>query len=238
MRAEGASSVVARGTTLLAQPEGLCISQRLLACAPLTRTYLGNCPFFGRPLGGAFDSGPSVPGSHHPRVAWMNELSTTPRQHGHRQDESRRKDNSRNLRVVYEMLATPSGFFIAPAAAAESGEDPPRGAWYSSRCPPEAAFDAVSASERENKKGPGHTVCPDHYLLYIQTTRSRNPFRQIRFAFSVRARGQVVSRRTSSTGNDISYGPFGAAQSPDRRSAARRPISSSGSRTVERRGII
>lgn len=151
---------MARGTTLLARPEGPCISRRMLARAPLTRTYLGKSPFFGRPLGGAFDSVPSVPGFHHPRVAWMNELSTTPRQHGHRQDESRRKDNSRNLRVVYEMLATPSGSVNAPAAAAESGEDPPRGVLCSSRCPPEAAFHAISAPERGNKKVRGIQSAP------------------------------------------------------------------------------
>ena len=97
------------------------ISWLLFAWAPPIRTYLGASPFFGRPLGGAFDVVPSVPGFHHPQVASVNELSTTPRQHGHRQDESHRKDISEYDRIVYEILATPSGSVTAPAAGAESG---------------------------------------------------------------------------------------------------------------------
>jgi hypothetical protein len=46
----------------------------------------------------------------------MNELSTTPRQHGHRQDESCQKDINNEVRVVYEMLATPSVSVNAPVA--------------------------------------------------------------------------------------------------------------------------
>ena len=137
------------------------ISWLLRAWEPPTRSYLtAKRSFFGRPLESAFTSVSPIPGFHHPQVASVNELSTTPRQHGHRQDESHRKDISEYDRIVYEILATPSGSVTAPVAGAESGEDPPRGGLCSSRCPPETEPRARSAPRQGNKKARSNTCAP------------------------------------------------------------------------------